>query len=79
MGKGCRGIGEGERKRRMAQINMYTYLNQITWMIIIYSVYYIIMKVRIIPRINYKMKIRNKIFKRIRLISKPSAHYLYPL
>ena len=45
----------------MAQLNYYTYLSQVTLLIIIYLFYYCINKQIIIPRIVEKIKIKNYI------------------
>lgn len=46
----------------MAQLNYYTYLSQVTLLIIIYLLYYCINKQIIIPRIVEKIKIKNYMF-----------------
>lgn len=45
----------------MAQLNYYTYLSQVTSLIIIYLLYYSINKQTIIPTIVEKIKIKNYI------------------
>lgn len=41
----------------MAQLNIYTYLSQATWLIIIYIVYYVYLKQSILTRILEKRRI----------------------
>lgn len=43
----------------MPQLNNYTYLSQITWLIILFSIYYIIYKRNILPKILEKRRIEN--------------------
>lgn len=43
----------------MPQLNLYTYLSQATWLIIIFSVYYIYMKQVVLTSILEKLKIRS--------------------
>ncbi len=45
----------------MPQLNLYTYLSQVTWLIILFSLYYIYMKELIITNILEKLEIRKKI------------------
>lgn len=49
----------------MAQLNYYTYLSQVTSLIIIYLLYYCINKQIIIPTIVEKIKIKNYIFNQL--------------
>ena len=44
----------------MPQLNLYTYLSQVTWLIIIFSLYYIYMKEVVISSILEKLEIRKK-------------------
>ena len=43
----------------MPQLNLYTYLSQATWLIIIFSVYYIYMKQVVLTTIFEKFNIRS--------------------
>lgn len=43
----------------MPQLNLYTYLSQATWLIIIFSVYYIYMKQVVLTSIFEKINIRS--------------------
>lgn len=43
----------------MPQLNLYTYLSQATWLIIIFSVYYIYMKQVVLTSLLEKLKIRS--------------------
>lgn len=47
----------------MSQLNIYIYIYQISWLIIIFTVYYIIMKYNIISRIMATIKIKRRIIK----------------
>ena len=42
----------------MPQLNLYSYLSQATWLIIIFSVYYIYMKQVVLTSLLEKLKIR---------------------
>ena len=44
----------------MPQLNLYTYLSQVTWLIIIFTLYYIYMKEVVITNILEKLEIRKK-------------------
>lgn len=44
----------------MAQLNIYTYLSQSTWLVIIYIIYYIYLKQIVLTRILEKRRIINK-------------------
>jgi hypothetical protein len=43
----------------MPQLNLYTYLSQATWLIIIFSVYYIYMKQVVLTSILEKLNLRS--------------------
>ena len=45
----------------MPQLNIYTYLSQATWLIIIFSLYYIYMKQIVLTSIFEKLKLRSSI------------------
>ena len=44
----------------MPQLNLYTYLSQVTWLIIIFSLYYIYMKEVVITTLLEKLEIRKQ-------------------
>jgi hypothetical protein len=46
----------------MPQINVYTYLSQASWVLIIFIIYYINMKQILIPSILEKIRIRYFLF-----------------
>lgn len=62
----------------MAQLNIYTYLAQATGLIIIYIIYYIIIKQEIIPGILEKIRIYRKYEKINKIITLTSdTQYFY--
>lgn len=46
-------------KRKMPQLNLYTYLSQVTWLIIIFSIYYYYMKQVVLTSLLEKLKLRS--------------------
>ena len=44
----------------MPQLNLYTYFSQVTWLIIIFSLYYIYMKEVVITTLLEKLEIRKQ-------------------
>jgi hypothetical protein len=62
----------------MAQLNYYTYLSQVTSLIIIYLIYFCINKQILIPTIVEKIKIKNYILNQISNISTKISHSIHP-
>lgn len=59
----------------MPQINFYTYLSQTTWTIILFSLFYIIMKQYFLPLIFESLKVKTLILKVTSKSSKKSESF----
>lgn len=65
----------------MAQINIYTYLSQTTWTIILFGIYYVIMKQILLPSLLEAILLQSfddseERFKRFKIIRNYKFSYL---